>query len=893
MAQDTTEPAPNAEPIPIDAVGHSNTLPSPPVIVDDPGQPGTQITLEFIVEGQVLNEANQFLSDVEVSLGEWKTTSDANGYYQLVGLSAGTYPLTGEKAGYVFETQQITLDDENPVLSTVLRTVAGGTIAGERVIVTGAHVCKTNNRVSFMTEVGEPIYRFDPGFDSQGIVLSAADFDQDQSSDVAVSQLAKGNDVYLFNAKGKHFVSIATNSNDKGANTQFGDLDGDGKTEIIVAQQSPGSRLYLYQADGKAIRAVPVFQEATPFHFAVGDLTGDGQAELIVTKAVSGTEDNVYVYDAEGKLLTSFRALANGDKAPGVVVAVGRVTQADQMAIVLGLAETSETYQVAAYQMNGELLGEFSAFSDLENIAVTNRRAIRDGRDDDDDDDDKDDKDDNGDKDDDKEDGEEKADKTEKALICHKGRKTLEVSQNAVPAHLASGSTLGACASESTDDDSENANAGCQLPDLKGLLLTVGDVSGDGIAEIIVSLAGGREVRVYQLNGELVQSFFAVDQTAALTALSYGERMAVDLPVVTELPSDPEVPVEDVTVIGTPDKPVVIENRVIKGTVRVAHTVIVNVKFDVSARLVVGPGVKFRHKKDIPVKLKLTPAFPKIKKAKRVKGMNVTFDAVDLTQTSIVEDAPPVLEDIKVMFPGENITQNVDDGHIEVDQGDNVYAVVPVEVEQAEENAPAGVSMTTDGRVIFITTRGQRIVTYATPQHGTSFVMALEQNGLSDLTFNITGQLAVKMTQHKSKRACARAALGSEVVTAEMSVGGFSVASPYILNRRLSGYVFVDRKGKKRKQYVYPMAAYPELLMNLSIKGSNAKQIELQQDGLVTFTLGTRVLVGVLDYEVTVGGKAERAGVEFSTTDDLNGDRIEDIVITYPTGETQAVYLIE
>jgi hypothetical protein len=37
------------------------------------------------------------------------------------------------------------------------------------------------------------------------------------------------------------------------------------------------------------------------------------------------------------------------------------------------------------------------------------------------------------------------ANPSKKVTICHKGRKSLEVSANAVPAHLSHGDTLGGC----------------------------------------------------------------------------------------------------------------------------------------------------------------------------------------------------------------------------------------------------------------------------------------------------------------------------------------------------------------------------------------------------------------------------------------------------------------
>jgi len=827
-------------------------------VVDEEGNPTTQITLEFIVEGHVYDESDQVLSEVEVNLGEMSVTSDENGYYQFVGLEAGVYALTGAKTGYVFESQQVTLDDDNPTLTVNLHSVAGGEITGSQMIVVGAYVCDANNIVSFTTGEGDSVYSFDPDFNTKGVVLSAADFDQDSSTDISVAGKGKGNDVAFFDAKGQRFVNITTNSDDEGANTQFGDLDGDGTLEIVVSQQKSSTSLYVYQADGTALRAIPVFSKDTYFNFTLGDVNGDGSDEIIVTVAKKTEDDNVYVFTGEGDLLASFQALAviTEDKVPGLVVSTANVEGDDAEEIIVAIAEDSKYYDyaVGTYTYNGDKLTSFNVFG---NITVSEVEEIE-------------------------------VDSSGKVDVCHKGRKTLNISENAVSAHLAHGDSLGAC-----DEEVEDVDDSCELSDAKGLLLTSGDLDSDGFAEIIVAKAGGREVRVYTSNGELSQHFNAVDTTAALSALSFGEQMAVELPVVEDLPEDPEAPLEDVTVIGTPETPVVIENRIIKGTVRIAYAVVVNVTVQVGGRLVVGPGVKFRKRSSIPAKLELTPLFPKINVSSRVEGLTTTFEAVDLTTTSVIEDAPPVLDDIKVVLGTEDVTQNEENGNIEVDLGDVMYSVCPVEVEQAEEDEEPQVTVEDDGTVIFITLRGQKVKARPVAQNSVSLVSTLSKYSFSDLNFNITGELKVKKTPDRRHRA-GRPALWSEVVSVDVEEGSFDVDSPYIMNRKIVGYVFKDKKGKKRRQLVYPAAAYPELLTSIQVSDSNASGVELYQDGMIYFAIGSRYHIGVLDYEITTTTTTSvSAGVEFSITTDMNGDNVSDALITYPTGETQTIFLID
>ena len=73
--------------------------------------------------------------------------------------------------------------------------------------------------------------------------------------------------------------------------------------------------------------------------------------------------------------------------------------------------------------------------------------------------------------------------------------------------------------------------------------MAAGDVDGDGQAEILVSKAGGHEVRIYKADGSLANFFNTVDKTV-VSSLGYGSNMEVELPVTTTLPEDPDEPAD-------------------------------------------------------------------------------------------------------------------------------------------------------------------------------------------------------------------------------------------------------------------------------------------------------------------------------------------------------------
>ncbi len=860
--------------------------------------------------------------------------SNEQGNYQIPGLVAGTYTLTGEKEGYVFQEMQITLADENPFLEVNLTSLAGGTIEGHNMVVVGVHACEADtnvNSVTLSTNKGEAVYNFNTGFTSEGIRLSSADFDTDESTDVAVSEMDQGNDVYVFNAKGERFVKIITNSDQKGANSAFGDIDGDGEFEIVVSSQTKSSRVYLYESTGKAIRAITVSDENTYFDIATGDVDGDKTDEIIVG-LLEGTEgNNVFVYDSEGELLNAFSALGGS----GIVVAAGDIDGDGVAEIITGQAEESEEYTVAAYEMDGSVVLEtFNAFGG-QNILVRKGRA--------------------------------KDKDNSKVTLCHvSSGKTITVSASASKAHLKHGDTLGACDSSSKDDDDdddddddntvvddddstvvdddddsddgdsstvveeeddsgdddstvveeeddsgdddstvveEEDSGPCQLYAGKGVVLAAGDVDGDGQAEIIVSKAGGKEVRLYKADGSLAEYFNAVADNAVISSLGYGSNMAVELPVTTTLPADPEEPLKDITIIGTPEEPVVVEDRKIEGTVRMAYTLIVSVKLTVGANLELGPGVQFASHEAIPEGIDLTETLGDIYVSNTTPGMDIDYEPVNLGK-SVVKDEPSVLEDIEVIIENKagdaaEVTQDAATGNLEVDIGERCYSVSPTEVKQAEDGTEPGLSVNDDGSVTFVTEGGQAVLGQPTVQDNTEFVEGLNDIDLSGLTVGSTGHLTTVDTEEASQ-VVGKADYLSVVADPDMPLGIRLVKTNWFDEFSGNGaakvaiFVFIDNEGVKRQQFVYPAPVNEALLSSLGASDSNADNVELHAGvGTLSFILQGQFYYGFLDYRVKAGEKPSSGVVEFNPTDDINDDGIEDIQIVYPDGQQQDLYIIE
>jgi len=101
----------------------------------------------------------------------------------------------------------------------------------------------------------------------------------------------------------------------------------------------------------------------------------------------------------------------------------------------------------------------------------------------------------------------------------------------------------------------------------------------------------------------------------------------------------------------------------------------------------------------------------------------------------------------------------------------------------------------------------------------------------------------------------------------------------------MASQVFED-EGTRRKQHLYSAVAYPEVLY------SSDDEIITEPFGLVRFTLEGKTYHGVVDYVVTQNDSTTDT-LQVEPIPDANGDEIEDVVLIYPTGEQQIMFIVE
>lgn len=176
---------------------------------------------------------------------------------------------------------------------------------------------------------------------------------------------------------GTGFLAFETSSR-RGVEVAAGDLDGDGLDEIVTAQSTGGNPVVrLYEADGTLIRQFRASHSRAKkgLTVGVGDVDGDGVQEIVTAPRLGTFE--VRIYDPSGKLEKRFWPL--GKRATtGGSVAVGDVDGDGLDDIVVGAYRDST--RVLAVTGTGRTIVSFRAYSGRNGVRAAVGDVNGDGR---------------------------------------------------------------------------------------------------------------------------------------------------------------------------------------------------------------------------------------------------------------------------------------------------------------------------------------------------------------------------------------------------------------------------------------------------------------------------------------------------------------------------------
>lgn len=656
-------------------------------------------------------------------------------------------------------------------------------------------------------------------------------------------------------------------------------FDDDSRTDIAIGEFGQGKDVFIFDANKKQIGSVLTNGDDKGVHVAFGDVDADQQFEIAVTNQSPDKQVNLYQHDGK-----AIRPLKLFDSEVKLNIAIGDVN-GDQVAeLIVAMAEPVAGDNVFVFDQHGNQLSSFAiqlptgsaAFQDIEvEHLIDQRRA-------------------------DTADlssalvvttGDTDGDGTDEILVGQAGEDLgygvaiLDLQGTVKKQFYAfTGMQNGNGNLEACGDDGYQGH---------GVVIAAGDVDGNGKANVIAARAGGTEVRVFDTDGAVQTSFVGASGDDVVTGVAFGEKMAVETEEVTEV--EPEETLENTRVVGKPGKPAVLDGNTIQGTVQVSNAVIVKVKIKTGAHLKIGPGVRFKTRAAIPPGIDLSNTFSSFGINTRA-DFNLSFKPLDLS-TNVVEDEPPVLDDIKVLVGDNALEQRQDNGNLTLEQDDMNYELCPVQVLQAEDDAPDGIRVADDGSIRFVTRLRQEIITQPVAQDFAQFVEGLADILIGQLNMDLRGQLTAKSKFKLKMRYSAQADFFSIKIQQKLKLGINFIDAPDLArdsHDNLAVLVFMDRKKQLRQQILFPMPAQMDVLKNLvAERDSNVAELKLDFGGKVSFKMKGKKRKGIWGYEVVSGEPPASGGVEFQEDEDINGDGLEDITVVYPNGDRQSVMTVE
>ncbi len=332
---------------------------------------------------------------------------------------------------------------------------------------------------------------------------------------------------------------------------------------------------------------------------------------------------------------------------------------------------------------------------------------------------------------------------------------------------------------------------------------------------------------------------------------------------------------------GDPQEPALLKNLQVRTGSRLTNVIIgENVKLADEVELV--EGVRFSHSGQIPSGelIGLLPALL----AGDLDGIDypirADFSADLLVPSDGLLSAINKLPDLK-----DNawvIRQNAELSHFELTIDQLRFALLPVSVTKA--TTAAGLIVQDAQTVRFVTESGLEVLAHPALQAPSALQSALSQFGLTEFTVQTNGNLFIPSTA--GQWFSARPDWTSVELVSETESGLQFGQSPLVTGPFLTELVFSDEEGRLRQQTIYPSIAQPSVLY------SSAQAVKIEPFGLISFKQDGKAYRGVVDYVVSQN-EAIANTLQVESIPDANGDGIPDVMLVYPNGEQQKMFIIE
>jgi hypothetical protein len=336
--------------------------------------------------------------------------------------------------------------------------------------------------------------------------------------------------------------------------------------------------------------------------------------------------------------------------------------------------------------------------------------------------------------------------------------------------------------------------------------------------------------------------------------------------------------------IGDPNAPALLENINIEAGSQLS-AVIIGEGVKLPKALSLGEGVIFTDHNMIPHDVELLEILPS--RGEEIPGVHYEKRRVDLS-ADVFEPSDGILSAINEILifkdNGWAFTQQADSGLMTLTIDTASFSLLPVSIQHS--TGPAGLEIQGSQGISFITDTGLNILTRPMLEAPEAFQSALNALGLTEFTVQGNGNLSIP-GQDNVWYSANPDGLSFEVSGDIGSTGLMMLDSPVLSGTPSAVLAFTDNSGNVRQQLIYPAPAEPEALYG------TAQNVKIETHGVINFSLKGQRYRGVVDYAVTSGDGSTTQGLQVEPIADANGDGIKDIVLKYPNGNRQRMFVLE
>lgn len=672
-----------------------------------------------------------------------------------------------------------------------------------------------------------------------------------------------------------------------GVKVATGDLDDDGKAEIVVGMASGGSKVQIYASEGQLIQEFQAFDTASGVELAIGDVNLDGQNDIVVAQAKG---QQVRIFNTQGKLLESFTV-------PNLI---------NSLTIVQFPAVTA-TPQTPSPEINENIKPVVTVPPSETAIAPTTEPT--------------------------------EPSQTQQPVVESPKPEpaptvppppvadTTDSSEQKLPFCPLSGTVDIFCIGGPVASQDVNLTTRASASQI----LLAGNVQNQGlIANATVlpnaTLQGGKLSGTIQNQGTLSDIEFsgmtlsggnlagtvsvknkatlenvnilpdATVSNAMVSGTIHNQGTLADITVNSQttvtggtlqgaiqnqgtlnhlnLAEDTKISGGQLggKITGASDNPL-IENATILANAELSN-VILGKATQVAAQITIGAGVRFDNNQQIPANVDLTAALVTDFTQGLLPIVDMNQDVV--TGVRILSLLSQVNELDELKSNNWQLTQNLQTGALELTVDTVHFAIVPIQVVQTTEKA--GLTVNSDGSVIFVTAQGRKIIAQPVVQDALLLKQALS---LSDDALSLNSDGTLKLHSPDGWSAL-RASISSNVVPADKTLG-IVLTHDFVPQ----SFTFVDKDGHKREQTLYPVCAYPQALQNYA----GAGDLNIAENGSLTLTIDGQQYQAQCDHFVQSSPSTQATGqLGLTSVKDAQGNIIS-FTISYPTGERQTLWV--